>query len=260
MLASALSFAFLLCLAPLVLILFSVAGFLMESDAVAESLFDAATVLLPAYGQELAEFLTLLARERAVTGLLGGLGWAVFATQFFSLLRTVMNRAFRVSLRRSLVRGFAVDLVAVVVVGSLAIGFVVAIVILVTLGDVAARLVPVPLPSSASVRRAVSIPLIYAAGLGLLFFVYWSLPNTRVPARAPATATLAVVLAWEVARWAFTAYVHVFGTYGRLYGSYGIGVAALVWVYASAALFVMGAELAAIVAERIAGVSPGASA
>jgi uncharacterized BrkB/YihY/UPF0761 family membrane protein len=40
------------------------------------------------------------------------------------------------------------------------------------------------------------------------------------------------------------------GTYGSLYGSFGAGVAALVWIDYSAAIFVLGAELAAVVAER----------
>jgi uncharacterized integral membrane protein len=59
-----------------------------------------------------------------------------------------------------------------------------------------------------------------------------------------------VILLWEIARWLFTAYVRLFGVYSKLYGSFGIGVAALVWIYYSATIFVLGAELAAFVAER----------
>src|SRR5947209_8830751 len=124
LLASAISFAALLCLAPLVLILFSLAGYLMESDKIADYLFDAATVLLPAYGRELGEFFSFLTRERAVAGLVGVLSWGIFTTQFFSVIRTVVNQVFRVPVRRGLVRGFAVDLLMVVIVGSLAIIFI----------------------------------------------------------------------------------------------------------------------------------------
>src|SRR5438552_6259565 len=92
LLASAISFAALLCLAPLVLILFSLAGYLMESDKIADYLFDAATVLLPAYGRELGEFFSFLTRERAVAGLVGVLSWGIFTTQFFSVIRTVVNQ------------------------------------------------------------------------------------------------------------------------------------------------------------------------
>src|SRR6059058_2516167 len=77
LMASAISFTALLCLAPLVLILFSLAGYLMESDKIADYLFDAATVLLPAYGRELGEFFSFLTRERAVAGLVGVLSWGL---------------------------------------------------------------------------------------------------------------------------------------------------------------------------------------
>ncbi|HLE43491.1 MAG TPA: hypothetical protein VJB36_05715, partial [Methylomirabilota bacterium] len=75
LLASALAFAFVLCVAPLALILLSIAGFLLHSDEVAEYVFDAATLLLPAYGSELAELLQLLAKERAVSGSWGRWPW-----------------------------------------------------------------------------------------------------------------------------------------------------------------------------------------
>jgi membrane protein len=90
----------------------------------------------------------------------------------------------------------------------------------------------------------------YMAGVGLLFLLLRTLPNTRVPARAAMIATLAVTVAWEGARWLFTAYVVTFRTYGSLYGSLGGAVAALVWIYYSMVIFVLGAELAAVVAEH----------
>src|SRR5438093_3326682 len=115
---SAITFTALLCLAPLVLILFPLAGYLMESDKIADYLFDAATVLLPAYGRELGEFFSFLTRERAVAGLVGVLSWGIFTTQSFSVIRTVVNQAFRVTVRRGLVRGFAAALPLAVSGGS----------------------------------------------------------------------------------------------------------------------------------------------
>ena len=181
---------------------------------------------------------------------LGVLGWAVFATQFFSLTRTVLNRAFGVRARRGVLHGFALDLLAVTLAGLLATGFAVVVALLEVLGEAVGRFMPLPALSPATVRQILKLPLIYVTGLAGLFFVYRTMPNTRVPARAAAIATLAVAVAWEAARWAFTAYVGMFGTYGRLYGSFGVGVAALVWIYYSATIFVLGAELAALLTGR----------
>jgi membrane protein len=251
-LASALSFSAVLCLAPLVLILFALAGFLMQSDQIADYLFDAATLLVPAYGAELAEFLALLTRERAVTGLLGLASWAVFATQLFSLTRLVLNRAFRVPVRRGYVHGFLLDLLAVATVGSLALVFALVLIVVIALSGVVGRVMPLP-PLS---PRALAIPLIYVTGFACLFLIYRALPNTAVPVRGPLTATLVVAVMWEIARRAFAAYVRAFGTYGRLYGSFGIGIAVLVWIYYSAIIFVLGAEVAALTNERAAARAP----
>jgi uncharacterized BrkB/YihY/UPF0761 family membrane protein len=224
LMSSALSFAALLCLAPLTLILFSLAGFLMASDRIADYLFDAASLLLPAYGRELGEF--------------------------FSLMRTVLNRVFRAPARRGIVHGFAVDLLMVIAIGSVAIIFTVVLFIVFALHDVARWMMPGAPTLSGGFKRLASLLIMYMIGVGLVYLVFRTLPNTRVPRRAAVVATLAVTVAWEAARWIFTAYVVLFGTYGRLYGSFGAGVAALVWIYYSAVIFVLGGELAAVVAER----------
>jgi membrane protein len=250
LMAAALSFAAELCLAPLTLMLFALAGYLMESDKIADHLFDAAALLLPAYGRELGEFFSFLVRTRAVVGLVGVLSWMIFASQFFSLMRTVLNRIFRAPARRGIVHGFVVDLLMVVAIGALAILVSIAIFAVVTLGDVVTRMVPGTPTPSAGFRRLVSLSVVYLTGVGLLFLVLRALPNIRVPARAATIATLAVTIAWEGARWIFSAYVVTFGTYGNLYGSLGAGVAALVWIYYSMVIFVLGAELAAVVARH----------
>src|SRR5256885_8073097 len=214
LMASAISFAALLCLAPLVLILFSLAGSLMESDKIAGCLFDAARVLLPAYGRELGEFFSFLTKGPAVAGLVGVLSWGIFTTQFFSVIRTVVNQVFRVPVRRGLVRGFAVDLLMVVIVGSLAIIFIGAIFVVVTLGDIAVQMVPGTRLSSARLRRLVSHPMMYVLGVGLLFLLYRAFPNMRGPARAAGYPTPPEGAGGEVGGGGFTEFARSFGPAG----------------------------------------------
>jgi membrane protein len=67
---------------------------------------------------------------------------------------------------------------------------------------------------------------------------------------------VAVAVLWAVAGRAFGAYIALFGFYGKLYGSFGIGVAVLIWIYYSTTIFIFGAELAAAVAERMGATPP----
>lgn len=249
LLASALSFSLLACLAPLALLLLSVTGFLLESEQVAEYARDTAAVLSPAYSAEIAEALGVLARERKVAGLVGAGMLVVFATQLFALIRSVANRAFRVRVRRGVVHGFLFDVAWVVVFGALGIGFVVAIIVLATLGDMALRLVPFPVTVPGPLPRYLTPPLLALTGVFVLYFIYRTCPHTYVPPAAAATATVVVAVLWDLVRRGFVAYVERWDVYGRLYGSFGVVVATLIWIYYSAVLFVAGAELAAALTE-----------
>jgi membrane protein len=256
LLAAALSFSFLLCLAPLVLLFFSGTGFLLASDQAAGSVIQVATSLLPGYSAEILGILDLLNRERRVTGTLGVIGLAIFATPLFALTRTAMNAAFRVQRGRGLVHGFAFDLGALAAVGLLAIALASALLLLATLSDIAASAgIPTSVLSSVWVR-AVAPALLYVALLGLLFFVYRTFPNTGVSTRAAMTGTLIVATLWEIARLAFASYLTSYGTYGKLYGSFGVVAATLAWIYYSATIFVFGGGLTAVLSERYGGRAP----
>jgi membrane protein len=248
-LAGALSYSLLVCLAPLVLLLFSATGFVLTSDQFTEYILDVATRLFPGSGEDVRDLLALLTRERRVTGLLGAAGLLLGSTQLFSLARTVTNTAFEAPAGGSAVRGFALDVLLVGVLGLVGVAVAIALVLVVTLADLIHQMLP-GLPISGWIRLA-GAGLLYAALLLLLYLVYRVSPSVRVPAASAAVATLAVAALWELARWLLTTYVALFARYGRLYGSLGVAVAALVWIYYSAALFVLGAEVAAVMTSDL---------
>lgn len=257
LLAAALSFSFLLCLAPLTLLLFSAAGFILESNAIVEYVLASVSYLLPGYGYEVLQVVALLTRERGVMGVLGAAGLMIFASQLFSLMRTVTNTGFRVSKRRGFIHGFAFDLFAVGVLGLLAVALSAAMLIVVALGNLSLPFLPPPFAFTAW-GRLVALVFMYGSLLALLFFIYRTFPNTGVSTRAAVVATIAVAVLWEGARWGLSVYLTRFGTYGKLYGSFGVVVATLVWIYYSAVIFVLGAELAALLTERTSGPPQGA--
>lgn len=244
LLASALSFGIVLCLAPLTLIIFSVAGFLLSSDEIATYVFDSASLFLPAYVGPLAEFLVLLTKQKAITGLVGAAGLAIFASNVFSLIRQVLNRSFRVRDPRGIITGFAFNVLLVLLVGAVVVVVALTIVLLVAVRDLARTILP--FPPLAGLWRGLSLAAIYSLGTIMLFIVYRMFPDAPVRARVAAIAAVTVTVMWELARLAFSAYVQAFGVYGQIYGSFGIWIAGLVWIYYSSIIFVLGAELAAV--------------
>lgn len=248
-LAGALAFSLLLCLAPLALVLLSVAGYLLEQDAIAERVFDAVVLVFPGYGTEAARLLAVLVAERQVTGVIGTAGLAVFATQLFSLLRGILNTAFAVPVRRTFFRGFIFDLAVVALIGTAWTVLVGALVVLGALGDVLHGVPGLGWLGSGTARDVGLTVVTYVVGTLTLVLIYRVFPNTRVSCLPAFVAALVVMALWEIGRMAFGAYITLFGVYGKLYGSVGIGVALLVWLYYSTSLVVFGGELAAVVAD-----------
>src|SRR5262249_13216431 len=119
-----------------------------------------------------------------------------------------------------------------------------------SVGGLAMRILPTDLLPRVRGGRLVALPLVYVTLTELLFFVYRTFPYTAVRTRAAVIAAVAVAVMWELARLAFGAYLATYGVYGRLYGSLGVLVATLVWIYYSAVIFVLGAELAAMLSGR----------
>lgn len=93
----------------------------------------------------------------------------------------------------------------------------------------------------AAVPWAVTLFLV----LVTLAMVYRYGPNTDWRNRAgwltPGTALAAVL--WAAASVAFSIYISNFGTYNRVYGSLGAGIALLMWFYLSAYAVLLGAAL-----------------
>jgi membrane protein len=187
-----------------------------------------------------------------VTGIVGAASLAIFASHVFSLTRRVLNRAFRVAEPRGLFHTFAFDVLSVLLVGGVVVVVIIATIVLVAVRNLAESVLP--LPPITGLRRGLSFLAIYALAMATLTLVYRTFPSTRVPARAATIAAVTVTVLWELARFGFATYIHTSGVYGRFYGSFGIWIAGLVWIYYSSAIFVLGAELAAVLSRH--GVRP----
>ena len=89
-------------------------------------------------------------------------------------------------------------------------------------------------------------PLVAAAGFFALFFLYALAQDRRRPGRELWPGTLAALAAWLVLSGLYSWYVERVADYSLLYGSIGAVIVLLIWLYMSAAVLIMGAELNAV--------------
>lgn len=83
-----------------------------------------------------------------------------------------------------------------------------------------------------------------------LTIVYQMSLNHPVSFRRLFPGTMIAVIVWLVTSVIFTIYVEKFGNYSVIYGTLGAVIVLLLWLYLSGIVFIMGAELNAILLQR----------
>lgn len=244
-LASGIAFQALLCLVPIALLLLSFAGtYLLSDDRAIEHfgrlLAQAAPALDPAMRKSLLEIVSY----RGASGIVGTVGLLWIATTVFGWLRVALNTIFGVTRPRGTLRGLALDVGMLFLSGAsfaVSVGLTAAVEYL---RRTQAALFP-SLPGRL-LQFALASVVPFLVTLGFCFLIYFIIPNRRVAVRAALWGALFTGILWEAAKQLFTWYVLTFGSYSLVYGSLGATAVVLVWAYYSAAVMLLGAEVASL--------------
>jgi membrane protein len=244
-LAAAVAFYSLLSLAPLIYLAGSLLQLFFGSGEGLDLAIDRLTAFLPAEIQP--------AVDRIAPGLHTEGGFVLVAvpvllwvgTTVFSALESAINVAFvagrRGSLWRGRVKAFAI----------LGVGCAVLLAALAFRGFIALRteygaLFSLPEPTSGMAQLLSYLGLMGASFLTFLLFFKW-LPRTRVGWCAAGAGALFALVLWDVARRVFGGFLLRSPAFGLLTGTLAGIVGFLLWIYTAVAIFMLGAELAALV-------------
>jgi membrane protein len=75
-------------------------------------------------------------------------------------------------------------------------------------------------------------------------------PVQRIPWSCLVAGTVTAAVLWEIAKQLFRLYIERVGIYSAVYGSLGVTIAMIMWVYYSAVVFVIGAIVIRVLEER----------
>ena len=244
-LASGIAFQALLCLVPLALLVLSFAGtYLLSDDRAIEHFGKLLTRAAPALDPAVRKNLLEIVSYRGASGIVGTIGLLWIATTVFGWLRIALNTIFGVTKGHSTLRGLALDLGMIVLSG---VSFAVSIGL--TSASEYLRRTPsliLPVATGRFFRLATSSLVPFLVTLATCSLIYTLVPNRRIRIRAALWGALVTGLLWEAAKHLFTWYVFAFGSYSVVYGSLGAAAVLLVWVYYSAAVLLLGAEVTAL--------------
>ncbi|HWC05432.1 MAG TPA: YihY/virulence factor BrkB family protein [Methylomirabilota bacterium] len=239
-LAAGLSFYVVICIVPFLLLVIAGSAFLVSNEMVLREVVDRLGTILPVYQAEMEAALRAVIAARGVSSLVGTLILLFFASQLFAATRLVLNRVFQHK-GRGLIHGMLFDLGMIL---SLTVGFLVSIGITGAFAWV--RGLALLLGRGSFVPMAVhwaGMLLTLLLDTALFVGIYRFVPNRRIRWGSVLVGGLATAVLWEVAKQAFRWYIQGFGVYSAVYGSLGVTIALMMWVYYSATVFILGAAL-----------------
>jgi membrane protein len=245
-LSAGLAFFLLVTLIPLVLIGVSMVGFVLSTRQAEELVIGQLTRNFPVYKREISAALLRIVETRRVSGALGTVTLIFFATPLFTASRLVLDRLIGVRVDVSFIRHVVTDVGLVLLLCTLL--FLATVVTWVYQWVLVFVLRPAGMPSDWT--SAASTALSVAFAVGLFYLAYRFVPHHGIRPRPALAGALVGALLWEVAKQLFRMYIRGLGMYDQIYGTLGVLVAFVMFVYYSAIVFVFGGAYAASLDAR----------
>ena len=259
LLGGGLAFSFLVCIVPLVLVLLSVLGNALAASALEYRIEIVIEMLFPAtqYTASLKNFFLArvdeIIRYREVAGYGGVFGLLLAASGLFSSMRTILNKVFRVRRDVHIVIGKLRDFGMVLLVLLFVLTSTTLFPLVEFMKAMMHKMTWLPTLSLNSSLHSLS-PVLFFIIIFLLFFILYNfIPNENLGVMPTGVSALMAAIFWEIARQIFGYYLAHAAALDRVYGAYLFLVAVVLWIYYSALMFILGAEIGQLYRERLAG-------
>lgn len=240
-LSSGITFGFLICLVPILLLLLALLGTYLYSDkevlAHLRNYFENA---FPSLDPRIMKNILKIIKDRKIVGGLGIIGLIWTSTWVFSSLRTAFNIIFQVKKGRSILRGKAIDLTMILLAGiflflSMAFTSGITVVQGYHFGPFL-NMIPI-------LRFILKYIIPFFFTFLMCFLIYKILPNRKILVKPALKAAIFTSLFWEVAKHLFSWYILHVGRFSMVYGSLSTLAIFFLWIYYSSAILLLGGEI-----------------
>ena len=243
--AASISFYAFFSLFPLTLLAVSLFGIVLRDEGLQIRVLDAIVDFLPLENETVENSIRNVADLGPTLTIFSFLGTAWAAAALSASVRSALNVVFGSGRRRPFLRAKLVDFTLLPIIGLPLLGGLVISTMIQFARDEMREWLPAfeGLFAFAWGIVAILVPLILTFVAFLL--LYWLLPNRSLRFRYLWPGALFAAIAFEALKLGFTYYLATFGTFDVVYGSLAAVAVLLFWVFLSANILILGAELAA---------------
>jgi membrane protein len=258
LLAGGLAFSLIICFLPLLFVIFSVLGMLLDQPEIVNKINAFVDRAFPYANQ--SEFIKQLILARVqefklfknIAGLIGLIGLFFAASGLFSSIRTTLDVAFRLKSETSLFKDKLKDISLVLLVlffflFSITIlpGFKIA-------KNFAGKIAELSIMRLGFVGDLLSDVLSFLFIFIVFSLIYLYVPRPKIPIKAVLVSSLSASVLWELAKNLFGFYIANMADYGKVYGAYSLVIVIILWIYYSSLVLIIAAEIGQLYRERAA--------
>ncbi len=248
LLAAGISFNVALCIFPLLLVGVYVAGRFVDVEVATTVLKKTMYDTLPATQStrnlvvSILEEIQTIRNTSSTAGFVGLIILVWTSSALFSSLRTGLNAIFSIPTPKFFLLYKLKDLAFTIIIGLLILlsTFITPVISLFSSGVVSDSTIL----GSWSISNLLAF--VVSTGTAFVFFavILRFVPNKPQPLYIIVFASATSSVLWEVARAIFTYYLNHIASFGRFYGTFSVLVAASLWMYYSALIILVSAEVA----------------
>ena len=247
--AGGITYFALISIFPLALVALSVGGFMLENEADRQDFIDSIIDEIPldeeSGAEDLEDIIVSIANARGTLGIFGILGALYTGSALFTAVRLALNGVFGGEKLRSFFAGKAIDIGLVMVFALLLFLSIAATFAITFIVGVVDEIVPKDAEAITRFGLVVSYFVIPPAiSTATFLLLYAIVPAQPVPWRAALPGVMVATVVFEALKVGFSWYVASFGNYNATYGSLGFIIILLFFIYLSAQVMLLGAEVA----------------
>lgn len=257
LLSGGLAFSLFVCIVPMVLIIFWLLGKFLNSVEVELQINTIIDTVIPysTYAQFVKDVIFERVQEvveyRNIAGWVGIIGLFFAASGFASSLRTILNKINGTDIDINIFLGKLRDFLVIIIIVLVFLALVLTLPILDFLISFAQSTPYLQVFNQPIFHRVFTASFSFFVMFLIFAVLYKFMPTQKIRKRSVVLGAAWASVFWVAAKILFGIYLSNFTTFSRIYGAYALGIVVAFWIYYTAAVFILGAEIGKLFDERL---------